>query len=147
MKFAPVSNNRRRAGYTLAETLAALLFLAIVIPAVVEALHVASRAGTASIRRAVAARIAERMLTEATLYTNSSATQSGTQVEGTVDYRWTVTRENWVQSSLPLLTAEVRFLTQGQESSVRFSTLGHPVDAIPGSSSSSSSSSSSTATR
>ena len=84
MKFAPVSNNRRRAGYTLAETLAALLFLAIVIPAVVEALHVASRAGTASIRRAVAARIAERMLTEATLYTNSSATQSGTQGEGTV---------------------------------------------------------------
>ena len=43
MKFAPVSNNRRRAGYTLAETLAALLFLAIVIPAVVEALHVGCR--------------------------------------------------------------------------------------------------------
>jgi Tfp pilus assembly protein PilV len=145
MKFARVSNNRRRAGYTLAETLAALLFLAIVIPAVVEALHVAGRAGTVSIRRAVAARIAERMLTEATLYTNLSSTaQSGTQVEGAVDYQWTVTRENWVQSSLPQLTAEVRFLTQGQESLVRLSTLGHPVDALPGSSSSSSSS---TATR
>jgi Tfp pilus assembly protein PilV len=139
MKFARVSNNRRRAGYTLAETLAALLFLAIVIPAVVEALHVAGRAGTVSIRRAVAARIAERMLTEATLYTNLSSTaQSGTQVEGAVDYQWTVTRENWVQSSLPQLTAEVRFLTQGQESLVRLSTLGHPVDALPGSSSSSS---------
>ncbi|MEY4325336.1 MAG: hypothetical protein RIS24_1507 [Verrucomicrobiota bacterium] len=144
MKFARVSNNRRRAGYTLAETLAALLFLAIVIPAVVEALHVAGRAGTVSIRRAVAARIAERMLTEATLYTNLSSTaQSGTQVEGAVDYQWTVTRENWVQSNLPQLTAEVRFLTQGQESLVRLSTLGHPVDALPGSSSSSSS----TATR
>jgi Tfp pilus assembly protein PilV len=139
MKFARVSNNRRRAGYTLAETLAALLFLAIVIPAVVEALHVAGRAGTVSIRRAVAARIAERMLTEATLYTNLSSTaQSGTQVEGAVDYQWTVTRENWVQSSLPQLTAEVRFLTQGQESLVRLSTLGHPVDALPGSSGSSS---------
>lgn len=138
MKFARVSNNRRRAGYTLAETLAALLFLAIVIPAVVEALHVAGRAGTVSIRRAVAARIAERMLTEATLYTNLSSTaQSGTQVEGAVDYQWTVTRENWVQSSLPRLTAEVRFLTQGQELLVRLSTLGHPVDALPGSSSSS----------
>jgi Tfp pilus assembly protein PilV len=138
MKFARVSNNRGRAGYTLAETLAALLFLAIVIPAVVEALHVAGRAGTVSIRRAVAARIAERMLTEATLYTNLSSTaQSGTQVEGAVDYQWTVTRENWVQSNLPQLTAEVRFLTQGQESLVRLSTLGHPVDALPGSSSSS----------
>ena len=64
MKSGLVSNNRaqvrrRQQGYTLAETLAALLFLAIVIPAVVEALHVAGRAGTVSVRRAVAARIAE----------------------------------------------------------------------------------------
>lgn len=127
---------RRQQGYTLAETLAALLFLAIVIPAVVEALHIAGRAGTVSVRRAVAARIAERVLNEATLYTNlNSSAQSGTQVEGAVDYQWTVSRENWVQNTqLPQLTAEVRFLTQGQESSVRISTLGHPVDAQPGTS-------------
>lgn len=142
MKSGPLSNRhrkgsaRRQQGYTLAETLAALLFLAIVIPAVVEALHIAGRAGTVSVRRAVAARIAERVLTEAILYTNlNSSAQSGTQVEGTVDYQWTVTRENWVQSpQLPQLTAEVRFLTQGQEASVRMSTLGHPVDAQPGTS-------------
>ena len=115
-----------------------MLFLAIVIPAVVEALHIAGRAGTVSVRRSVAARIAEKVLTEATLYTNlNSGAQSGTQMEGTVDYQWTVTRENWIQPSLPLITAEVRFLTQGQESSVRLSTLGHPVDAVAGSSPSS----------
>lgn len=120
----------------MAETLAALLFLAIVIPAVVEALHISGRAGTVSVRRAVAARIAERKLTEATLYTNlTSSAQNGTEVEGSVDYQWTVTRENWIQNTqLPQLTAEVRFLTQGQESSVRMSTLGHPVDAQPGAS-------------
>jgi competence protein ComGC len=133
MRSAPHSTRRRRDGYTLAETLAALLFLAIVIPAVVEALHVAGRAGTASVRRAVAARIAERILTENTLQTNLNATpHSGTQVEGSVDYQWTLTRENWVLPALPQLTAEVRFLTQGQESSVRLTTLGHPVDAQPG---------------
>ena len=133
MRSAPHSTRRRRDGYTLAETLAALLFLAIVIPAVVEALHVAGRAGTASVRRAVAARIAERILTENTLQTNLNATaQSGTQVEGSVDYQWTLMRENWVLPALPQLTAEVRFLTQGQESSVRLTTLGHPVDAQPG---------------
>lgn len=135
MRSGPLSNRNRRAraGYTLAETLAALLFLAIVIPAVVEALHVAGRAGTVAVRRAVAARIAERMLTETVLYTNLNSTaQSGTQSEGTVDYRWTVTRENWVLGNLPQLTAEVSFLTQGQESSVRLTTLGHPVDAVPG---------------
>ena len=101
----------------------------------VEALHIAGRAGTVSVRRSVAARIAEKVLTEATLYTNLNSTaQSGTQVEGAVDYQWTVTRENWIQPSLPQLTAEVRFLTQGQESSVRVSTLGHPVGAVAGSS-------------
>lgn len=135
MRSGPLSNRNRRAqaGYTLAETLAALLFLAIVIPAVVEALHLAGRAGTVAVRRAVAARIAERILTETVLYTNlNSMAQTGTQSEGTVDYRWTVTRENWVLGNLPQLTAEVSFLTQGQESSVRLTTLGHPVDAVPG---------------
>lgn len=133
MRSAPHSNRRRRSGYTLAETLAALLFLAIVIPAVVEALHVAGRAGTVSVRRAVAARIAEQVLIDNTLQTNLNATaQSGTRVEGSVDYQWTLTRANWMSSTLPQLTAEVRFLTQGQESSVRLTTLGHPVDAIPG---------------
>ena len=38
MKFATATNRRCAAGFTLAEILAALLFLAIVIPAAVEAL-------------------------------------------------------------------------------------------------------------
>jgi type II secretory pathway component PulJ len=41
MKFATPATNARTAGFTLAEVLAAMLFLALVIPAAVEALHVA----------------------------------------------------------------------------------------------------------
>ena len=43
--------------FTLAEVLAAMLFLAIVIPAAVEALHVASLAGEVAARKGAAARI------------------------------------------------------------------------------------------
>ncbi len=127
MRSGRQTGNRRRAAYTLAETLAALLFLAIVIPAAVEALHIASRAGTVAARRGVAARIAARVLTESVLYTNQdSGSQTGLVSEGPVDYRWTLTRQTWIQDAVPLLTAEVRFSAQGQESAVRISTLGIP---------------------
>ncbi len=115
-------------GYTLAETLAALLFLAIVIPTVVEALHLAGRAGTVAERRAVAARIAERMLNESIVFTNQvSGNRSGVVSEGNHDYEWTVTRQNWLTTPLPLLTAEVQFTVQGQPSSVQLSTIGAPI--------------------
>src|ERR1019366_4127245 len=48
--------------FTLAEVLAALLFLAIVIPTAVEALHIASLAGEVAARKGAAARVADRIL-------------------------------------------------------------------------------------
>jgi hypothetical protein len=109
----------------------------------VEALHIAARAGTVAARRGVAARIADRVLTESILYTNvNSGNQNGTILENSVEYQWTITRENWIQNDLPLLTAEVRFAAQGQMASVRMSTLGNPpVTSLTSSSSSSTSSS------
>lgn len=147
MKCAPATRNPRRTrrcdAFTLAETLAALLFLAIVIPSAVEALHIAARAGTVAARRGVAARIADRVLNESILYTNTaSGSQNGTVTENSVEYQWTITRENWIQNDLPLLTAEVRFQAQGQPASVKISTLGNPLVTSTGSSTSSSSSTS-----
>jgi len=52
------------AGFTLAEVLAALMFLAIVIPTAVEALHVASLAGEVAAGKSEAARVADRVLNE-----------------------------------------------------------------------------------
>ncbi|MGH8024911.1 MAG: PulJ/GspJ family protein, partial [Limisphaerales bacterium] len=61
---APAVAARRRgqSGFTLAETLAALVFMAIIIPAAVEALHVASGAGEIAVRKGEAARVADRVL-------------------------------------------------------------------------------------
>ena len=64
MKFATrrTSPRRRCAGFTLAEVLAALLFMAIVIPTAIEAMHLASRAGSVAARKSEAAVVAQRVL-------------------------------------------------------------------------------------
>src|SRR5216684_819976 len=59
-----------RAAFTLAEVLAALLFMAIVIPVALEGMHVASRAGSVAVRKREAARVAERILNESLVTTN-----------------------------------------------------------------------------
>src|ERR1035438_10887635 len=66
------ARRRSAAGFTLAEVLAALLFMAIVIPAAIEGLHIASRAGTVATRKGEAARVAQRVLAENLVTTNWS---------------------------------------------------------------------------
>jgi hypothetical protein len=112
--------------FTLAEVLAALLFLAIVIPTAVEALHVASLAGEVAARKSEAARVADRVLSESIVTTNwSSGVQSGTVTEGILNFRWRLTAESWPQDSMQLLTAEVTYSAQGRDFSVRMSTLAN----------------------
>jgi hypothetical protein len=113
--------------FTLAEVLAAMLFLAIVIPAAVEALHISSLAGEVAVRKSAAARIADRILNESLVTTNwSGGQQSGTATEGTLDFRWTLTSQNWPQDAMQLLTVEVKYLAQGKDYSVKLSTLANP---------------------
>ena len=124
----PIANRRYRhvSAFTLAEVLAALMFLAIVIPTAVEALHVASLAGEVAARKSEAARVADRVLNESLVTTNwSSGIQSGTATEGILDFRWKLTTENWPQDSMELLTAEVTYSAQGRDYSVRLSTLAN----------------------
>ena len=123
MKFAtPI--NKNRAAFTLAEVLAALLFLAIVIPVAVEALHVSSLAGEVAARKSAAARVADRILNENIVTTNwNHGTQTGTAVEGSQDFQWTLTTETWPQDTMQLVTAEVKFSAQGRDFSVKLSTL------------------------
>jgi Tfp pilus assembly protein PilV len=112
--------------FTLAEVLAALLFLAIVIPTAVEALHVASLAGEVAARKGAAVRVADRILNESLVTTNwTSGMQSGTVTEGILDFKWKLTSQNWPQDSMELLTAEVTFTAQGKDYAVKLSTLAN----------------------
>ena len=133
MKFAAAkSNSGRRLGsaaaFTLAEVLAALMFMAIVIPAAVEGLHVASLAGTVAARKGEAARVAQRLLTESLVTTNwNQSVQSGTLVEGQRQFRYTQRSDPWnqdpSQNVIRLLSVEVTFTAQNRDYSVRMSTL------------------------
>ena len=112
--------------FTLAEVLAALLFLAIVIPTAVEALHVASLAGEVAARKSVAARVADRILSESLVTTNwSGGNQSGTVTEGILDFKWKLTSAAWPEDSMQLLTAEVTYSAQGKDYSVKLNTLAN----------------------
>jgi hypothetical protein len=128
MKLRAQTNKPPLAAFTLAEVLAALLFLAIVIPAAVEAMHISSLAGEVAARKSVAARVADRILNESIVTTNwNRGTQTGTAAEGTLDLRWKLTAENWPQDSMELLTAEVTFSAKGHDYTVKASTLATPV--------------------
>ena len=118
----------RQAGFTLAEVLAALLFMAIVIPAAVEGLHIASLAGTVAERKGEAARVAQRLLAESLVTTNwNQSVQSGTLVEGQRQFRWSLRNDPWNQDPnqnvVRLLSVEVTFAAQNRDYSVRMSTL------------------------
>jgi len=165
MKFNPRSpirpsgrRERAQAGFTLAEVLAALLFMAIVIPVAMQGLQVASRAGVVAVRKAEAARVADRVLNESIVTTNwNQSMQSGVVIEDDRSYRWSLRSEQWNQAltnqtltssmgvavasqptinqstanqvTMNLLTVEVSYVVQSQEFSVRESTLINPLTA------------------
>jgi len=134
MKSAIRPHNRRHcAAFTLAEVLAALLFLAIVIPTAVEALHIASLGGEVAVRKSAAARVADRILNESLVTTNwNNGTQNGTVGEGTQTFNWTLSSQNWPEdAAMQLVTAEVRFTAQGKEYSVKLSTLASQPGQTP----------------
>lgn len=114
-----------RQGFTLVEVLAALVFMAIVIPAAVQGLQVANMAGQMGERKAVAARIADRMLNELVVMGQwRTGFQSGAIQDGAIDYKWRMRTEPWNQQSvLQLMTVEVTFPVQGREYDVRLSTI------------------------
>ncbi len=107
--------------------MAAMLFLAVVIPVAVEVLHVASLAGEVAARKSRAVRVADRILNESIVTTNwGNGLQSGTVTEGMLDFQWKLTSRNWPQdpqAQMEWLTAEVTFSAQGKDYSVKLSTL------------------------
>jgi type II secretory pathway pseudopilin PulG len=133
MKFTSRNISARCASakaFTLAEVLAALVFMAIVIPVALQALSIAGRAGELAERKREAARVAERILTESIVTTNwSGASQSGVVREDYREYRWTMRNDAWSESStltaMRLLTVEVVFPIQGEEYTVELSTLAN----------------------
>jgi len=133
MRLRAIPRSERWDGFTLAEVLAALLLMGIVIPVAIEGMHIASRAGEVAARKGEAARIAQRILNENVVTTNwNQSSQSGTFMEGQRRFRWNLHSDTWRQdpnqSVILQLSVEVFYPAQNSEYSVRMSTL---VDSTP----------------
>ena len=119
-----VNAQRHCKAFTLAEVLAAMVFMAIVIPVAIEGLHVASRAGQVGEQKSRASRIAERILNESIVTTNWNQTmQRGTVSEGGRQFAWTLRNDPWTVDSLREISVQVEFPVQDRTYSVRLSTL------------------------
>jgi len=129
MKVKPANRSRPAeracAGFTLAEVLAALVFMAIVIPVALQGLHIASRAGSLSERKALGARLAESKLNELVVTGQwQSAAQRGTMREGLQEYSWQLQSEPWAEDgAMRLVTMHVNVPVQGRDYDVHVSTL------------------------
>ena len=125
------STNQKRIenrGFTLIEVLAALLFLAILVPAIAAALSLSSRVSELSDRRAVAAELAENQLNQELLGSNweSASVTTGTFGADYPGYQWTMTQAGWSGDSVNNMTElamEVTFPVQGRSQSVKLTTL------------------------
>jgi prepilin-type N-terminal cleavage/methylation domain-containing protein len=137
--------NSTRAGFTLAEVLAALALMAIIIPVAVHGLRVANLAGVVAQRKSLATRIGERLLNEAVVTRQwNQSVQNGTEQAGPYQFRWTMRNEPWNQlalsqttmggqngvnqgvvnqNTLHLLSVDVAFAAQDRDFSVHLSTL------------------------
>ena len=130
MKFTPANRrspvaDRGCAGFTLAEVLAALLFMAIVIPVAVQGLQIASRAGSVSERKAQGARLAESKLNELIVTRQwSSSASKGTIQEGLQTFSWRLEAQPWAEDgAMRLVTVWVTVPVQGKAYEVPVSTL------------------------
>jgi prepilin-type N-terminal cleavage/methylation domain-containing protein len=124
---------RRARGFTLVEVLAALLFMAILIPVTMRGVSVASRAGVLGQRKAAAMRIAERVLDEQIVSGQlATATPYGSLVDGDTTYPWSITNEPWTEDSMNVLTVRVSFDVQGHTYEVVASTLYDPTATTTG---------------
>jgi len=114
----------RGAAFTLAEVLAAMAFLAILIPVIAECLTIASRASEVALRKTEATRVGERVLNESIVTTNwNQSEQNGTVNDGAREFTWTLQNEPWNQDPIRLLTVEVKYQVQGRDYTVHLSTL------------------------
>jgi type II secretory pathway pseudopilin PulG len=137
MKLAPtIGTGRANAGFTLAEALAALVFMAIVISVAVQGVRVATQAGEVGVRKSVAARVAESALNELIVTGRwQQGAQSGSVVENGIPYQWSASQDTWNGNTaasisgnsgsvaVRLLTVRVVYGVQGRPYDVSLSTL------------------------
>lgn len=128
---------RWSAAFTFVEVLAALLFLAVVVPAVVTALTISNRASEIADRGSLAGQLAENKLNELLVDNawQSASENSGTFGEDLPGFRWQMSVNDWGADTTNVvseLRVDVYYPVQGQPRSVHLSTLVNPAGTTSG---------------
>lgn len=115
---------RKQAGFTLVESLAALLFLAIVLPVALQGLALANRSAVVAERKLIATRLLDNLMNERAatgeLITGSS---SGTFAPDYPEYQWQMQSTGWTDGTMREVVYIATYLAQGQAYQVRLATL------------------------
>lgn len=119
-----LQRRRGERGFTFAEILAAMMFLALVIPVAMQAITISSHAGTVASRKATATRLGDALLQELAITDQwRSGVQSG-QFEAPYDsYQWQIQSEPWDQQGMTQLSMQVQFMARDQMFDVVLTTL------------------------
>ena len=145
MKSSKRNRERTAAAFTLAEMLAALALMAIVVPVVVQALRLASLAGEVSQRKALAVSLGERLINEQIVGGQTTVVpgSSGNQNIGGYSFHYVMRDEAWNplssiqivntpggvntgvvnQNAIHQLSVDVSFVAQGQPCTIHLATL------------------------
>ena len=116
-------------GFTFVEILAAMLFMAILIPAIMRGLLIANQAGVVAERKRIASRLADRILTEFMVTGNwQNGEQEGDFGEEWPDYRWILETQAWDEDTMRVVTLQVFYHVQNKEYTVSLSTLAVEED-------------------
>jgi prepilin-type N-terminal cleavage/methylation domain-containing protein len=111
-------------GFTLIEALVSMVLLAVILPVAMQGISLALRLGEDAKHRDEAATLAAGKLDEltATGAWNSGPT-SGDFGTAWPSYRWTATKQTWVDSNSTQLTVDVFWTARQVERSVSIATL------------------------
>jgi prepilin-type N-terminal cleavage/methylation domain-containing protein len=132
MKRARASQSTR--GFTLIEVLVALLFMAILLPAIMQGITLASRLGHAAQRRTEAAQLGESQLSQIALSITTAQAQGGTSSgdfgPNAPGYQWESTVQSWpldtTSAGIQEIDLTVTWTDGGQSQSLQLSTLAYP---------------------
>lgn len=118
------SGLRRNRGFTFAEVLAAMVFLAILLPVVMQGLVLANRASVVSERKRTAVHLGNSLLTELVATEQwSFAGNRGNFGPGNELYEWELLQTGWNLDDMEQLTLIVSYPVQGQVHQINLTTL------------------------
>ncbi len=147
MRKQPLDNwqrarRHRAAGFTFIEILAAMLFMAIVIPVAMKGLMLANMVQERAARKRTAAELAAKILNQAIVEnTWVDGDQSGNFGEDFPGFAWSIHSESWTQDTMTVVSVEISYKVQDRQFTEKLSTLAESSSTSSSSSSLSSASS------